>query len=185
MRDINFFSIFKKERGKSSGLKIIIAVIAAVILVLNAGLIALYTLTINGVNQEIDQIEAKMGSEDFNDQLTLSKRLQIEGSLTDDYLTVLEHSKIQIEQIASVNTAVLDRVRSLVPASTTFYLAAYSNNQVRLECSSSAVTDPMDIYHAFLIDPNFTSVTLSDILVDDNGNVAFSLFCQMLGGEIQ
>ena len=185
MRDINFFAIYKKSKSENASVKIAIAIILAIVVLVNAGLVAVYFLTSNQINTEINDLKAKLGSESLLDQVAEANRLQLEVTLTKDYLTVLKNSSDRFNQMVSVDTALLDRIRSLIPSTTVFYLAEYNGNQIRLECSSSNVTDPLDIYHAFLEDQNFTSVTLSDILIDDNSNTAFSIFCQITGGELQ
>ena len=183
MHDINFFSIYKKKKGKSNGLKIFLIVFLALFVAVNVVLTAGYLLATNSLKANIQTLEDLINSPETRQKIEEAARIKLEASLTSEYLRLLQSSSQKLGQIDYLDTALLDKVRSLTPPGTTFLFAEYNGFIVILSCRSSLVTDPMDMYHAFRSDPTFATTTLTGITVDAQGNVLFSIVCQMAGGE--
>jgi hypothetical protein len=181
--DINFFSIYKKKKGKSNGLRIFIIVFAALFVLANVVLAGVYFLVTNSLNANIQQLEDLINSPETKQKIEEANRIKLESTLTSEYLRLLQSSSAKLNQIDYLDTALLDRVRSLTPPATTFVFAEYNGFIVNLSCRSTLLTDPMDMYHAFRSDKTFASTTLTGITVDAQGNILFSIVCQLAGGE--
>lgn len=182
MYDINFFSVYKKRKSKNNGFKTFAIIFLLVYVLANALMIGAYVLYTSGVQANINEMEAYINSEETKTKIIEAARIKQEATLTKEYLTLLQSSSDKLSQIKFLNTALLDKVRSLTPATTFFTSALYNGNILNLSCQSSLITDPMDMYHAFLNDPTFANVTLSSISIDAVGST-FSITCQITGGE--
>jgi hypothetical protein len=181
MYDINFFSVYKKKKAKNNGFKIFAIVFLGLFVLGNIIVIGAGLLVFSGLEASIKEKEAFINSAETKDKITEAARIKQEATLTNDYLALLKSSAAKLKQIDNLNTALLDKVRSLTPATTSFTVANYKENRINLECLSTLITDPMDMYHAFLGDPTFATVTLSGI--DYSGSaVQFNISCQLAGG---
>lgn len=183
MYDINYFSIYKKRKSKNNGLKFFIIVFAALFILGNAGLFGAYILMTNRIQARISEIEAKIQSEETQQMIAEAARIRQEAALTNEYLELLKSSTSKLNLIDYLDTALIDKVRSLTPPTTFFTFAEYNGYRVNLACRSTVITDPMDMYHAFKNDPAFVSVTLTGITVDAQGNVLFSIISLLAGGD--
>ena len=182
MHDINFFSVYKKKKTKSNGLKTFIIVLLGLFIIGNLLLFGLYYVSTRSLKASITALEATINAPETKVKIAAAERIKQEAALTAEYLNLLKSSSAKLDQIDYIDTALLNKVQSLTPATTYFSAAKYYENMLSLNCNSILVTDPMDMYHAFLNDSVFTSVTLSAINIDAGGNTTFSLTCQLAGG---
>ncbi len=185
MYDINFFSAVKKKKSKNSGFKIFLVIFLSLFILGNALLVGVYFFVTNGIQTRIDDLDALINSDETKEKIEEAARIKQEATLTREYLELLQSSTHKLEIVDTFDTDLLNKVRSLTPPNTAFAFAEYTGTLVNLECHSNLVTDPMDMYHAFLNDPAFATVSLSGINIDAQENVLFSIICQLAGGEAE
>ncbi|HAL73926.1 MAG TPA: hypothetical protein DCM45_02390, partial [Clostridiales bacterium] len=69
MYDINYFSIYKKKKGKSKGLRVFIIVFAILLIVFNAVIIGGGLFYINMLEKGIAEKQAFINSEETKDKI--------------------------------------------------------------------------------------------------------------------
>ena len=185
MYDINYFSIYRKKRGKRSGFKIFLIIFALLFILGNAALVFGYYQISNAAQARIDRLEAEIRAEAMQQKIAEAARIRQESVLTGEYLKLLKSSTDKLGQLDYLDTALIDKVRALTPATTYFTFAEYNGYRVTLDCVSTQTTDPMDMYHAFLEDRTFVHVTLTGITVNAQGHAQFSIICLLAGGDQQ
>ncbi len=185
MYDINFFSVYKKRKSKNIGFKKFAIGFIFFFVVANLALVGYALWQFNLLETSIAEKEAFINNPDTQAKMTDAEAVNTKVNLTKQYKLLLESASAKLKMMDYLDTALLDKVRSLTPLATSFTFAEYNGTLVNLECLSSQITDPMDMYHAFLNDPTFASVTLSGINVTNEGNVVFSIICHLAGGDGQ
>ena len=151
MHDINFFSVYKRKKGKSNGIKIFIAVFLALLLLGNGVLIGGYLVVTANMQNSIDDLKAKIDSEETRQMIAEANLVRQEAILTSEYLNILKSSTLKLDRMDTMKTSLLDKIRALTPATTVFDRADFHGLNIGIECRSSLVTDPMDMYRAFQI----------------------------------
>lgn len=185
MYDINFFSVYKKKRSKSNGLKIFIIIFCCLFVVANALLIGGGLYLFSQIEHRIADKQAEIDSEATKIKVQEATKIRTQTLLSSEYLKILTDADGKINQLKTFDSKLLDKVRGLTPATTKFTFTEYNGVNINLECFSGVITDPMDMYHAFLKDPAFATVTLSGITVLAGGEITFNVICQLAGGEQQ
>jgi hypothetical protein len=183
MYDINFFAVYKKKKAKGGGVRVFIIVFLLLYVVANALLIGYGLLTMNNLKASIAEKDAMINSQETKDKIAEASKIKKQATLTAEYLTLLQRSSNKLYQMDLLDSALLDEIRKMTPPTTWFSFTEYNGILVNLECVSSSLTDPMDMYHSFLENKIFATVTLSGITVMDRGDVHFTLICQLAGGE--
>jgi hypothetical protein len=180
--DINFFSIYRKKKKKSNGFKIFLIVFLGLFLIGNALLIGFGLMLFGSLEESIAAKQAQIDSPETKAKIAAAERIKKEAVLTNEYLTLLQRASQKLGQMNRIDTTLLDEIREMTPPDTYYAFTEYNGITVNLECVSSQITDPMDMYHAFRENPIFATVILSGINVLASGEVSFSLICQLAGG---
>jgi hypothetical protein len=183
MYDINFFSVYKKKKAKGSGLKTFLIVFLGLFVLMNILLLGLYLLTTNGMEKDIAANQAKINDPKTKEKIAEAFRINQEYTLTDEYLKLLQNASSKLSKMDLIDKPLLDEIRAMTPTLTHFKFTEYDGINVTLDCVSSSMTDPMDMYHAFVNNPIFASVTLSGINAQSDGTISFGLTCQLAGGD--
>lgn len=183
MYDMNFFSVYKKRRAKSKGLKIFLAVFIVVLLLVNAGIIGGGLWLFNNMEEEIQEKEDWINDPATKEAIAEAARVREKEGITSEYLELLNDITYRFNRINVIDTQLLNEIRQLTPPDTLFNSIDYSGINVSINCISDIITDPMDMYHAFLDSHRFVSVSLSGINVqytDEGETYSFSLTFQVL-----
>lgn len=184
MYDINFFSVFKKKKSSSNGFKIFLIVFLGLFVLANASIIGYGLLQFNKLESSIDAKQAQVDSPETKDKIAEAARIKQEYALTSEYLTLLQGASSKLIKMDLIGTDLLDTIREMTPPTTQFIFTEYNGINIDLECVTPLLTDPMDMYHTFLENPIFATVTLSSI-DNQEGLVSFTLNCQLAGGDIK
>jgi hypothetical protein len=183
MYDINFFSVYKRKKSKGGKFKTFIIIFLALYIVLNALLVGYGLMTFKSLEKNIADKESWLNSDDTKKKIADAAQIKKEASLSSEYLALLQRSTIKLDQLNVINTDLFNEIRKMTPP-TTFYISAeYKGISINLDCASTTVTDPIDMFHAFLSNPIFATVKLNNINVMADGTVQFSLDCQLAGGD--
>lgn len=183
MYDINFFSVYKKKRGKNNGLKVFIAVFVIILLVFNVAIIGGGLLFTNSLKARIADKQAYINSDVTKEKIAAANKVRQEADLTGNYLKALKQAASGFEQIDLINTALLTEIRKLTPTTTVISSSLIEGNVVTLNCISANTSDPIDMYHAMLLNPNFANVTFSGFMTDPTTGVSgFMIAFQVTGG---
>lgn len=183
MYDINFFSVYRKKRSKSKGLKIFIIVFIALFILVNVLLVGGGLYLFSTLEHRIADKQAEIDSEATKAKIAEGTKIKTQAALSSEYLKILTEADGKINQLDKFDSQLLDKVRALTPDTTQFTFTEYNGVTINLECTSTIITDPMDMYHAFLKDPAFATVTLSGISVMAEGQITFNVISQLAGGE--
>jgi hypothetical protein len=182
MYDINFFSVYKKKKNKNSALKIFIAVFLLLFVLGNALLIGGGLMLFSRLEASIAEKDAYLKSKEVQDKIIEAERIKQEAALSNEYLSLLQSATAKLQKTNTLNTALLDQIRAMTPVGTQFTSSEYKGTVINLHCLSWTLTDPMDMYHAFLANPLFAKVTLSSVSIREDGQIGFGIICQLLGG---
>ncbi|HBP38501.1 MAG TPA: hypothetical protein DD640_07135 [Clostridiales bacterium] len=183
MYDINFFSVYKKKKGKSSGVKIFLIIFISLFVLGNILLAGGAYLYFTSMKASIAEKQAYIDSQEVKDKIAEAARIKREATLSNEYLKLLQSATNKIHQMDIVNSRLLTQIREMTPANTQYTFSEYDGILINLECVSWTITDPMDMYHTFLENPMFATVTLTGINVLADGQISFSIICQLAGGE--
>lgn len=185
MYDMNFFSVYKKRRAKSKGLKIFLAVLIIVLLLVNAGIIGGGLWLFNTLEDEIQEKEDWINDPATKEAIAEAEKLNEEVRLTGEYSDLLVGANQELMMMDVISSDLFDKIRELTPLGTKFTSASYSNNSINLSCISSVLTDAMDMYSACKRSNLFSQVNMSGFSVDQNGGVSFSISLLLKGGVNQ
>lgn len=184
MRDLNFFSVYKKRNTKNQGGKIFIIVLAIVVLVFNIMLIGGGYIIFKELEQKIDEKNVFINSEETKTAIRLAEITKSKLGLTNEYLALIQNANISIEQVKILDSSLLTDIQSLIPITTSVLSMSIKDNTVVMDFLSTVNTDPMDLYHIMLNDKRYANIILSSIELDPvEGTAAFSLLFQVVGGE--
>jgi len=183
MYDINFFSIYKKKKSKSKGLRVFIIVFVVLLLIFNVVVIGGGLFYINTLEKSIAEKQAYINAEDTKEKIAQANLLRKEANLTRDYLAALNLAVDGFDKIDIIDTNLLNEIRKMTPVTTLINSSMIVDNVVTLNCTSNNTHDPIDMYHALLNNPNFANVTFSGFLADPETRVsAFMIAFQVTGG---
>jgi hypothetical protein len=183
MFDINFFSVYKRKKSKGGKFKVFIIVFLTIYILGNALLIGYGLMKFNTLENNIADQESWINSDAIKQKVAEAAQIKKEASLSSEYLTLLQRSTIKLDQMNVINSALFKEIQGMTPTTTFFVSVEYNGILVNLDCASITVTDPIDMFHAFLSNPIFATVKLNNINVMADGSVQFSLNCQLAGGE--
>jgi len=174
--DLNFFSTLKKQKQKSNTLKIVGISVLTILLLINAVLFGTSFLLFNKLQTRINNNLAYLDSSPTKEKLREVDKANKEVTIASEYLTIVKKTATQIDQSKLITVDLLDYVRKLAPASTSFINAQYLGPVVTLDCISINVTDPINLYHLMLLDEHFVDVQMSGFTTNPNeGTVTFSI----------
>ena len=183
MYDINYFSIYKKKKGKSKGLRVFIIVFAILLIVFNAVIIGGGLFYINMLEKGIAEKQAFINSEETKDKIAQANKVRKEADLTKEYLDALKLASAGFEKIDLVDTNLLTEIRKMTPLTTVISSSLISDNSISLTCISSNSNDPIDMFHAILNNKNFANITFNGYTTDPiTGVTNFMIAFQVTGG---
>lgn len=174
MRDMNFFSVYKKARAKNRKVGLVVTLIIFLILLLNAGLVGGGLWQIMQIQLRIAQLQVYISNPETIAGLTEIKAIQDEGDIAAKYLQSLTSLDHNLRQLDHINTPLLDAIRQLTPPSVTINSARYADSLVSLTCSCTDPAAAMDMLHAFRTSPYFAHATMSSITMLE-GIATFSI----------
>lgn len=183
MYDINFFAVYKKKRSKSNGLKIFVIVFLSLFIIGNIILVGGGLYLFSQFEKNIEDKQAEIESPATQTKIKEANKIKTQTLLSNEYLKLLQRCSDKIKLMDLTDTALLNKIQSLTPATTHYTFTEYSGVLVILECQTTVMTDPMDMYHAFLNDKQFASVSLSGITTSAEQSYVFTLTCQLNGGD--
>lgn len=183
MYDLNFFSIYKKRKSKSKGLKIFIIVFVGILILANALIFfGRYWLT-NSMQNEINTKESQLKSQEILDKVTEAERITKQAALVKEYLKVITEVNTNLKTNDYINRALFEHIQSLIPLTSSIKSMAIEDVSVRMSITSTNEYDSMDIYHILNNDPMFHTVTLSNVVIGENGTYTFDVsFILVIGG---
>lgn len=176
MYDMNFFSVYKKRRAKSKGLKIFLAVFIVLLLLVNAGIIGGGLWLFNNMEEEIQEKEDWINDPATKEAIAEAARVREEASLVKEYHTLIKDAEQTIEKMKQIDSGLFDDIRGITPVGVSFHNMQISGRYINLTCTAVSMNDVLDMYHAFIEDVQFVNVSISSVSIsEDNSEASFNL----------
>ena len=167
MHDMNFFSVYKKRRAKSTTIKTAIAILVVFLLILNGLLIGGSQYLFRQLEKDIQEKEDWLNDPATREAIAEAGRIREEVELLSDYFERLQAVGDNLDYMKQINSDLFDAIRLHTPDAVSFQNITYSGRQVTISAYAESVPDVMDMYHAFVESEQFVNVSLSGIDVSN------------------
>jgi hypothetical protein len=175
MKDLNFFSVLKKQKQKNKSIRIIAVSALLILLIVNLAGVGLGLLAFGRLNDQISNNRAFIDSADTKARVSEARVLNNQAKIAEDYLELLDTISEKINKTDRIKLELIDYVRTLTPQTTNFRRAEYDDTAIYLECYSTQIDDPMSIFHRLNQDERFSYVSMTEIGVNESGVVTFAI----------
>ena len=163
MYDMNFFSATKNKKSGNRSFLTFLIILLVVFIVLNGLMIGAAYFKFGEIERDIESKAAFLTDPATQQKVADANKARVDVDLTNQYLAILKQADNKLNQITLINTALIDHIRKLTPATTQITTSSISGNIINLTCISTIDTDPLDMYHAFLHDERFITASLSTV----------------------
>ena len=184
MYDMNFFSSYKRKQTKNSTFTVFLIILVSVFLLLNGALLGGRKLIFDRINNDIETKQAYIVDPATQQQIVEANKTKQQADISSNYLLLLQSISTKLGQMNRTNTGLIDQILLMTPATTSYSFFEINGINIMIECQSSVVEDPIDMYHAFLSNGLFASVSLSGITQTADGLVTFTVICKLAGGSV-
>lgn len=176
MRDMNFFSVYKKRRAKRKGLRIFLIVFIVLLLLINGAIIGGGLWYFNELEKEIENKRAWINDPATVEAIAEANIIRSEADIISDYAELIQNAGDNIMHMKQINSDLLDGIRQLTPTSVYFQSLQVSGRQINIICNADEITGALDMYNALIESENFINVSISPVTVDqESGRVNFNI----------
>lgn len=162
-KDMNFFSEFGGAAGQVGSYLSLILILFVGFILIAGSIYGLFFLQAFGVRSQINDLTAKMSSEEYQEELNKHQIVshQLAG-LTEEYYDI-SMLYANIDNQSQVNSAYMDVVTKNLPRDMTLTDIIYDGSQMTLSGTTSAYYSPMDFLANLSKEEVFSSCEIESI----------------------
>lgn len=147
MSDFNFFSPYLLEKRNRRQKKLFIIAVSALLLIALLAFTYLNAMQITKYKEEINKVESYMNSAKTTEMLGKYQNTTRKLELTKEYFDKASEAAAFVKNSNKVNTALLDKLSSVMPENTTLINITVNYNIIELQYNANSLTSIAEIQH--------------------------------------